>query len=300
MSEEGAKKEGAGDRGEHSTLSSAARSFLLTVRGTRALAVCGFLLLALAILEPALPGSMSRLWLVLPVVTLLVLGLLTLPVEGVVAQQRARALLQHPRPVKPMVQRLVWIALLCILLLPPLFLAAYGIPHLNPFTGLLLPTIQRRISLGFLYFVLLIPIFYLRSSRRYAPTIRRGDPEPRTRDGLLVMTYGLGVAWAILLEPFWRPFSLLVWPPDLSSLVAGVRGVAAIAFTLVIPLVLFMSLAAHLEMLRAIWKMGPKEWRARRPLVALAAVHIALILLAVVLHAYDLLWIVRYQAASSL
>ena len=276
------------------------------VHGTRGLGISAGLLLAISLLEPALPPGFPRILLVIPAFALLVTGLLTLPREGVAAQDRALALLEHPAPVAPMVRRLLWIGLTVFLLLPRVFLGVYAnSPHLNPLAGLVLPDILRRVALAFLFVVLLAPIAYLRSSRRYAPHIRVRRPVEidraeegglDRRDILLILTYLLLVAWAYLLSPFWRPFTLLEWPPGLGSLTQGTRGVAAISFALAPPLVLFASLVAHLTLLRRL--RSAKGWPHLRGVTALALVHVALILLAVALHMYDLLWIARYQILS--
>lgn len=270
------------------------------LHGSRGLFLAATALLLLALLEPALP-EVDRLVLTLPIFLLLLNGLFTLPREGVAAQWRARALLGDPHAVRKMLRRLAWPALLCILLLPTPFLALYGIPHISPLTGLVLPDLLRRISMVTLYAILLLPVLYLRSSRTYAPDIvprrprdlSREDGSHAARDVLLWMQLGILVAWALLTAAFWRPFSLLEWPPSLGSLRAGVRGLAGITFSLVVPVVLFTSVAAHLHLLRELVAGG--RWRGHRPVLWLALLHVALALAAVCLHTYDILWIVRYQ-----
>ncbi|HLF16587.1 MAG TPA: hypothetical protein VI796_04050 [Candidatus Thermoplasmatota archaeon] len=274
------------------------------VHGTRGLGLSAALLLVFAILEPGFPPTFPRAAVMAPCFALLATGLLTLPREGVAAQDRALALLDHPRPLRPMTWRLVWLLLAVGLLLPRLFLAAYGIPHLSPLTGLLLPDWQRRIALIFLFVAMLVPILYLRSSRLYAPTIRVRRPVEidrvegfmDRRDMLMILTYALLGVWILLLRPFWQPFSLLEWPVSFHSFTQGTRGVAAFGFAITLPMVMFMSLVAHLTLLRRLRKA--QGWPHRPQVQAMAILHVALILLVVFLHAYDLLWIVRYNSLS--
>ncbi len=272
------------------------------VHGTRGLGVAAAVLLVASIVEPGLPTGFPRALFVVPAFLLFATGLLTLPREGIAAQDRAFALLDAADPVRPMVRRLVWLGIAVVLLMPRLFLAAYGIPHLNPLTGLVLPDWQRRMALAFLFLVMLAPILYLRSSRRYAPQVEVRRPKDidadeggglDRRDVLLILTYLLLAAWLLLLAPFWRPFSLFAWPPGLGSLTVGVRGVAALAFAVTVPLVLFMSLVAHIALLRRLRERN--DWPPAGRVRALAILHLALILVAVLLHAYDLLWIARYE-----
>lgn len=273
------------------------------LRGSRGvyLGALGFLIITWA--EPAIDPEVNRLILTLPVFTVFVVGLVTLPREGVAARERALALLDREAGWRPMARRLIWPALLCLLLAPRVFLAAYGVPHMHPLTGVITPAIQRQLTVTFLFLLLLLPAIYLRSSRSYAPHIEPQrpvhlDPDDAThtqRDLLLWMSVAIAVAWAWLLSPFWSPFSLLEWTPDLDSLRLGARGVGSIAFALTIPLVLWMSLNAHLVFLHAAWQR--EVFATRRRQIALAALHVVLILAALVLHIWDLLWIAQYRSA---
>ncbi|MGB1586424.1 MAG: hypothetical protein ACPHID_05205 [Thermoplasmatota archaeon] len=264
------------------------------------LGALGFLIITWA--EPAIDPDVDRLFLTLPVFVIFVNGLVTLPREGVAARQRALALLDGEQDWRPMARRLFWPALLTLLLAPRIFLAGYGIPHMNPLTGLLTPAIQRQLTVTFLFLLLLIPAWYLRSSRRYAPIepqrpkdLAEDDQLHGQRDLLLWMSLAIGAAWAWLLAPFWTPFSLLEWTPHLDSLRQGASGLGSISFALTIPLVLWMSLHAHLAFLFALWRRD--AFATQRRQAALAVAHIALVLLAVALHVYDLLWIAQYRSA---
>lgn len=273
------------------------------LHGSRGLALGILGLLALSLIEPILPRNADRFWIVLPVFALFVIGGSTLAREGVAAQHRVRRLLEDDAAARKVARRLAWPALLLVLLSPRIFLAMYGIPHLNPLTGLAIPAVQQTITVAFLYFVLLVPVMYLRASRRYAPEIipkrprdlTRHDRSHQERDWLLWMSLALAVVWAWLLHPFWAPFSLLDWPPGLDSMRAGVRGVASITYALGIPIVLFVNMVSYLRLLRAIQVEG--QWRTRAKLAWATGLHVAAILGAIVLHAYDLLWIVQYRNA---
>lgn len=275
---------------------------LHSVRGTRSLASAGGLVLLLTITEPLLPGVL------LPGFTglalaLLAIGVLTLPRETAAAQQRLGAGLAEPGTERRLARLLALPLLLVVLLLPRLFLAAYGIPHLTPASGLLLPSMVRRIALIFLAAVLLVPVWaFHRARSRLGPgpvprprDLHATDLEDDRRELLLGCLFVLGAVWLLLLRSFWWPFSLLDWPPGLSSLAAA-RGVTALAFTLVVPAVLFAGLALHGELLRQVWRLAPSPRRSR--LVGLAIGHVALLLIALALHAYDLLWVAKYQVAS--
>ncbi|HET6398360.1 MAG TPA: hypothetical protein VFH47_02265 [Candidatus Thermoplasmatota archaeon] len=271
------------------------------LRGTRGLLLGAVGLLLLTLLEPALPPATDLAWLVAPVLVVLANGLATLPREGVTLQHRAVAVLAHGHPEPQMRRRLAYIVALDVLLLPRIFLAAYGVPSLNPLTGLVSAGILARVSVTFVFVVLLLPILYLRSNRRYAPHLhpqRPKDlppdhPDHRTRDLLVLQVAALVLGFALLLRPFWSPFTLLEWPPSLASLNAGPAGVHRLAFALLVPVLLFLTVAAHAQLL---FRLGKDGWRARRGVAGLAAAHIALSLLGIALHAYDLLWIVRYQS----
>lgn len=272
------------------------------LHGTRSLAAAGVLVLLLTLTEPVLPD------LVVPglsglAVVLLVLGVLTLPRETAAAQQRLATALGQPGTQRLLGRLLVLPALLLILLLPRLFLAAYGIPHLTPASGLLLPSIVNRVALVFLAAVLLVPILGFRQVRHrlgHGPVPRprdlaATDIEDDRRELLLAGVVVLGIVWLWLLEAFWTPFSLLAWPPRLASLDSA-RGVTAIAFTIVVPAVLFAGTAIHAELLRAAWRL--ERSRRRSSLLVLAGAHLLLLFAALALHAYDLLWIAKYQSAS--
>lgn len=275
---------------------------LHSVHGSRGLFLGALGLLALTLADPAIPRDVDRTLLTAPVFLVLVLGLVTLPREAVAAQQRARSLLEADEPERLLARRLWWPFLLVVLLAPRVFLAAYGIPHMNPLTGVITPGVQRQITVAFLFFVLLLPVIYLRASRRYAPHIvakrpahlPREDRSHQDRDLLLLLGFVLLVAWAWLLRPFWAPFSLIEWLPSLTSLEAGPRGVASITFAVAIPLILWTTLVAHLALLNRI--VRTKAWDRPR-VVALAASHLLLAFVAIILHVYDLLWIAQYRSA---
>jgi hypothetical protein len=274
------------------------------LHGTRGLSVAATSLLVLALVEGFLPPGLDLTFVMVPVVAILAIGLFTLPREGVAAQQRARSLLTDAEAPNKMIRRMIWLVLLVVLLLPRVFLGLYGIPHMSPLTGLLEPSLHRRITLVAIYCVLLVSILYLRSGRRYAPHIvpqrpkdlSKQDRSHSRRDVLLGLVVAILVLWSWLLYGFWRPFSLLEWPPSLDSLGQGVRGVSSIAFALVIPATLFVTAVAHLSLLHDIWREG--QWRRRATLASLSGVHVAIAFLAIALHVYDLLWIVRYQSLT--
>lgn len=259
----------------------------------------GILLLA-AMLEPGLPEAFPRWLYTVPALALLAIGLLTVPREGLAAQERAVDL-AATMAWRPMLRHLPWIAVAVVLLLPRLFLGAYGIPHMNPLVGLVPQQWVVRIATVFLFAVLLAPILYLRTGRRHADhsaamALPEGDPRLRRQDTLLVGTYLLLVVWALLLRPFWAPFSLLQWPPALWSLAAGARGVAALAFAVVPPVVLFMSFAAHAAALRRL--LHSERTPDRDRCLAATGAHILLLLTAAFLHGYVLLWIARYESLA--
>ena len=270
------------------------------IEGTHGLLLGTGLLLLAAMLEPGLNASFPRWLFTVPALALLATGLLTLPREGVAAHERALAL-ADAADWRSIAKRTAWIAVAVVLLLPRLFLGAYGIPHLNPLVGLVPQQWVVRTATVFLFVVLLAPILYLRSGRQHkdhadAMQWPEGDPRLRRQDTLLVGAYLLLVVWALLLKPFWAPFSLLQWPPELWSLAAGARGVAALAFAVVPPAVLFMALAAQTAAVRRLARAprGPDRDKA----LWASAAHILLVLTAAFLHGYDLLWIARYESLA--
>lgn len=270
------------------------------VEGTRGLLIGTAVLLLAAMLEPALPATFPRWFLTIPAIALLGIGLGTLPREGLAARERSLMLADGDEG-RPILRRLAWLGAAVVLLLPRLFLGAYGIPHLNPLVGIVPQQWVVRLATVFLFFALLMPVLYLRAIRygavwpRHAD-VHDGDPTVRMRDTLLVGLGLLLVVWGLLLKPFWAPFSLLQWPPALWSLEAGARGVAALAFALLPPAVLFMALSAQVAVLRRLVNQ-PRTPARDRCLTATAA-HVLLILTAAFLHGYDLLWIARYESLA--
>lgn len=270
------------------------------VEGTRGLLLGTGLLLLGAMAEPALPAGFPR-WLhTIPALVLLAIGLGTLPRDGLAAYDRAVRLADAP-DWRVIARRLAWIAITVALLLPRLFLAGYGIPHLNPIVGLAPQQWVIRLATVFLFVALLAPILYLRAGRRGSAWPRphelpEGDPQARRHDALLVGVVLTVVVWALLLRPFWTPFSLLQWPPEFWSLAAGARGVAALAFAVVIPAVLFTALAVNAGLLRRLLAIQASPQRTR--CLALVSLHLGLTLLAAFLHGYDLLWIARYESLA--
>lgn len=268
------------------------------VEGTRGLLLGTALLLLAAMTEPALPADFPRWLFTVPALVLLVAGLVTLPREGVALQDRLAAL-GDAGDARALLRGVVWLALAVLLLLPRFFLAAYGVPHLNPLVGLVPQQWVVRLATVFLFVVLLAPTLYLRSGRSGAawpPTVADDDALQRRRDTLLVAVGLLLLVWALVLRPFWTPFSLFTWPPGLWSLTAGARGIAALAFALLPPAVLLMALNAQASLLRRLARMprGP----GRDHCLAAACVHVALVLVAAFLHGYDLLWIARYESLA--
>lgn len=267
------------------------------IEGTRGLLWGTAILLLAAMTEPALPSGFPRVAFTVPALVLLAVGLATLPREGVAAQERAVAMAEAC-DWRPILKRLLWLGLAVLLLLPRLFLGAYGIPHLNPLVGIVPQQWLVRIATVFLFVVLLLPTLYLRAGRTghswpKPPPGDDGTPTQRRRDTLLVGAALILVVWGLLLRPFWSPFSLLMWPPQLWSLSAGARGVAALAFAVLPPTVLFMALNAQVALLRRLEQAGRSPARDR--CMAAAALHVLLTLAAALLHGYDLLWIARYQ-----
>ncbi len=276
---------------------------LHTVHGSRGILFGSLGLMLLGLADPALPRDLDRTLITAPLMLILAAGLLTLAREGVATQQRARALRDDPHAMRKMGLRILWLLPLVLLLSPRIFLAAYGVPHLNPLTGVIFPDTQRHLALMFLFLLMLLAVMYLRSSRRYASHILakrprdmpRHDLSHQERDWLLWMIAGLALIWGWLLRPFWHPFSLFQWTPGLDSLRQGAAGVGALAFSIAIPLMLFINLASHLSLLRDIHQA--KAWVTERDVATMAAVHAALSLTAIILHAYDLLWIAQYRSA---
>lgn len=277
---------------------------LHAVHGTRGLLVGGLGLLALGLIDPLLPADVNRTLVVAPIFLVLVVGASTLAREGVAVQQRARSLARLDSGAVRVGRLLVWPALLCILLSPRVFLAAYGVPHMTPLTGVILPAAQQRLTHLFLFLVLLIAVLYVRGTRSYARHIlakrprdlSRADRSHQERDGLLWMSAFLLVSFGWLLHSFWQPFSLLQWPPGLESLRAGARGVASVSFSLALPLILFTVLAGHASLFGELIRR--RQLGTDHALTAATLLHMALSLGAVALHAYDLLWIAQYRAAS--
>lgn len=272
------------------------------LHGTRGLLWGGAGLLVLNLVEPAMGRGVLRTLLVAALFALFLVGLFTLPREGATAIRRARRLLHEPHAMARMARRLAWPVLLIVFLLPRVFLGAtVDSPNLNPLSGLVLPSMIRRIALLFLFLVLLLPIAYLRSSRRYAPDLQvmrpkdlpREDHSHQARDILLVTMAALLVLWGWLLHPYWHPFTLLQWPPSLASLQSGVAGVARVAFSLTIPVVLYMTMVSHLGLVKQIVRSPGRH----HGVLAMALLHVALALLAVVMHARVLLLIVEIQRA---
>lgn len=270
------------------------------IEGTRGLLWGTGLLLLGALVEPGLPAGVPLLLLTVPALLLLATGLVTLPRDGLAAHDRT-VRLAAGLDWRAMLRRLTWIGVAVVLLLPRLFLAGYGIPHMNPVVGLVSQQWIVRLATAFLFAALLVPILYLRAGRRGVPWPRphelpEGDPQARRHDALLIGIALLVVVWALMLRPFWTPFSLLQWPPELWSLTAGTRGVAALAFAVVLPAVLFTALAANAALLRVLLDVAPSPDRTK--CLSIAATHIALTLLAAFLHGYNLLWIARYESLA--
>lgn len=281
-------------------------ALLHLVHGTRGLSVALPLLLLLALVEPLLPAAFPHIVIVAPLFALLLASAATLPREGVAAQARAKALMDDEAANTKLLLRLAWPGLLVIVLSPRIFLAALGIPHLSPLAGLVTPSVLQRAATVFLLATMLLPLVYLRSTWGYARHIEPVRPKfteqagfpPGSRDALLAFTVLLAVTWAWLLEPFWRPFTLFDWPPSLDSLASGPRGLARLTFTLLVPLPLLMTLSAHLALLHELWLA--RRLREQADLATLAGLHVGLTLVAVALHAYDALWVVRYHVQSAL
>lgn len=279
------------------------------LRGTRGLTVAAALLLLAAAVEPALPAAFPNIVYALPLLLLLAVGLLTLPREAIAVQGRARSLLDEPEAPRRMVKRAFWGALVVLALAPNLFLAVQGVPHLSPLAGLALPGLIRWVGLLGLAVTLLLVVLYLRSSRSYAPSIatrrpREFDEAERDRWGVLVvLIFLVVVAWGWMLQGFWRPFSLFQWHGgDLggyfASLTLGARGIAGIAFAVLPPALLFIVLSAHAELLWQIRRQ--RAWRQQQQVAALATLHVAFCLLGIVMHTYNLLWLVRFRSMGFL
>ena len=274
------------------------------LRGSRSLLASGSLALLATLTQGAVPNAWMP-WMTAASLGLLLLGLTTLAREGSAAQAALPDAAPGPHLDEGLVRLLGLPLLLVLLLLPRFFLAAYGIPHLSPLTGLIVPALQARISLVLLAAVLLVPILALRRARHalgdpavLAPAdIPDDDPRHGARLALFVATGVIVVVWLVLLRSFWSPFSLLAWPPGFSSL-GNSRGVTALAFALAPPVTLFTLASLHTELARLALALptGP----ARNRQLALAIANLALVLSAAALHTYDLLWIARYQASSNI
>jgi hypothetical protein len=278
-------------------------SFVHFARGARSLGLASLGVLILTSLSTALPQ------IVIPVlagfvIVPLVIGLSTLPRDGATAQANLTATLEKPDLMRRLTRLLVVPGVLLILLLPQLFLGAYGIPHMTPLTGLVLPSVQRQLGLIYLAFILILPLVALRQARhsmgasktRRPKDVPEEDPMHDRRDLLILCSLAIAVVWLIMLRSFWSPFSLFAWPPSFASLYS-VRAVTAVAFTVAPPIVLFMRIALHAELARLMLRDKDTERRARR--LALNGLHLLLLIGCVALHAYNLFWIARYQAASS-
>jgi hypothetical protein len=267
------------------------------------------MLLLFAAFEPALPAAFPNLVYSLPLFIVLLVGFFTLPREAVAVQLRARVVVDDPEAVKKMIRRGVFGLAVCVVLVPSFFLAVQGVPHLSPIAGLANHAVLRWVSLVGMLAVLLLAVLYLRSSRSYAPWIptpRRREltkPLVARRDVLAVLLIVIVVAWAWMLQGFWRPFSLLQWHALdlggwLGSLRQGARGIAGIAFAVIPPALLFVVLSAHLDLL---WLINKRRlWRERRGVAGLALAHVGFCLTAVALHTYNLLWLVRYRSLGFL
>ncbi len=269
------------------------------IHGSIGLFVAASILLALGIFEALLPGGPAMAVLVIAVFVVLVVGAATLPREGVALEERAIALAGRSDVVRRLLVTAAWPALICLLLQPRIFLGAYGVPHLSPLTGVVLPALQQQITHIFLFGLLWLMVAYLRQTRHYALGIkplrpvemRRRDAGHNERDALLWMGLGIVVVFGLLLRSFWEPFSLIAWPPSLASLTTS-RGVAGIAFALTPPLILFTSTVGHAALLRH------EGLHGRKPVLAAATLHVGLSLLALSMHAYNLLWLAQYRAAA--
>ncbi len=282
---------------------------LHAARGTRGLTVAAALLLLAAAVEPALPDAFPNIVYTLPLLVLLAAGLLTLPREAIAVQGRARSLLDNPGAPKRMMKRAAWGVVVVFVLSPNIFLAVQGAPHLSPLAGLALPEMIRWVSLLGLALTLLLVVLYLRSSRSYAPSIatrrpREFDDKEHDRwEVLVVLLFVIVVAWGWMLQGFWRPFSLFQWHGVefggyFASLTLGARGIAGLAFAVLPPALLFIVLSAHAEIL---WEIGRRRsWRDEVKVAALAGLHGAFCLLGIILHTYNLLWIVRFRSMGFL
>lgn len=272
------------------------------VHGSRGLGIAVVAMFVLTIVEPVIPSGAARAMVTIPVFALGLTGLLTLPREGVAVQLRLRRLVQDAGAGRELAKALVFPFLLMVLLMPQSFLAAYGVPHFSPLTGLVLASFQRRVATAFLFGLLLLPIIHLRRTRRYAPDVTAQrpmvladqDPIHHRRDVLVVLVLAVVLVWAALLWPFWKPFSLFAWPPSLQSFTVGIRGVAALAYSVFLPALLFIHLAAHAHGIR--YLVAHAAWRTHWHRFTLLWIHVALGLVAAGLHIYNLLWIVRYQS----
>lgn len=271
------------------------------VHGTRGLSIGVAALLLSTLLEPVFGPGLGWVFFTVPVLVLLVTGLLTLPREGVAVQDRILAVARRPGGPSVLLRHAVLPAVLLMLLWPQVFLAAYGIPHMSPLTGFVLPSLQRRLAVAYLFVVLWLPLLALRRTRGLAAieavrprSLPAHDPRHDRREALLLLLVLLGVSWLFLLRTFWQPFTLLMWPPGASSLITGTAGVARLAYTVLLPAALYLRGSAHAVALAALLRDG---WRLHMQAIAVLLLHLGLVLGATALAVYDLLWIVDYQAS---
>lgn len=271
------------------------------VHGTRGIIVASGLLLGWLLIEPNVDSRIAP-WVVAPLLLLLVLGLATLAREGVAVQLRARELLHHENPVRVLQKRAVLLALLLVLLLPRVFLALYGIPHLSPAAGYLAPQAVQSIAAAHVAAIVLIAALYLRSSgmEAHVPVrrpieLRDGSGQHLARTGLQVALLVTVVASLWALRGFWQPFSLLEWPPGLASL-SSVRATASIAVAVAPPALLLCALVGHIEHLWTI--VAGRSFRARRSETLWTVALATGVVVCGWLHLRNLLWVERFQQAG--
>lgn len=273
--------------------------FVHTMRGTRSLSTAVALLTVLTLLEPILGQGWAWSLGTLPAMFLVVLGVATLPREGVTVQDRVYEAAASPEGARLLLRRALLPAVLVVLLLPRLFLVFFGIPHLTPWTGLLAPSVERSLALGYLFLILWLPLVAIRRTHVLAPhlevfapsALASDDPRHRRRTALLLLIVAVVAVWVIALRPFWHPFSLFSWPPGLGSLTT-VAGPARIAYVIILPTALLTRLAAHAGALLRTLRLRPVHVVATAGALTL---HVVLTLAAAALALYDLFWIVQYQ-----